>query len=57
MKQSGVGRRNGKYGILRFTEARTVGVSTGFLKFPSRARQYNAMAPMMNAIAKVMKKL
>jgi succinate-semialdehyde dehydrogenase/glutarate-semialdehyde dehydrogenase len=57
MKQSGVGRRNGKYGILRFTEARTVGVSTGFLKFPSRARQYNAMAPMMNALAKVMKKL
>jgi len=57
MKQSGVGRRNGQYGILRFTEARTVGVSTGFLKFPSRAKQYNAMAPMMNALAKVMKKL
>ena len=57
MKQSGVGRRNGKYGILRFTEARTVGVSTGLLKFPSRARQYNAMAPLMNALAKVMKKL
>ena len=57
MKQSGVGRRNGKYGILRFTEARTVGVSTGLLKFPSRARQYKVMAPMMNALAKVMKKL
>jgi hypothetical protein len=57
MKLSGVGRRNGKYGILRFTEARTVGVSTGLLKFPSRARQYKAMAPLMNALAKVMKKL
>ena len=57
MKQSGVGRRNGKYGILRFTEARTVGVSTGLLKFPSRARQYKVMAPLMNALAKVMKKL
>jgi succinate-semialdehyde dehydrogenase/glutarate-semialdehyde dehydrogenase len=57
MKQSGVGRRNGKYGILRFTEARTVGVSTGLLKFPSRARQYKMMAPLMNALAKVMKKL
>jgi acyl-CoA reductase-like NAD-dependent aldehyde dehydrogenase len=57
MKQSGVGRRNGKYGILRFTEARTVGVSTGLLKFPSRAKQYKTMAPMMNALAKVMKKL
>jgi succinate-semialdehyde dehydrogenase/glutarate-semialdehyde dehydrogenase len=57
MKQSGVGRRNGKHGILRFTEARTVGVSTGLLKFPSRARQYNSMAPMMNALAKVMKRL
>jgi succinate-semialdehyde dehydrogenase / glutarate-semialdehyde dehydrogenase len=57
MKQSGVGRRNGKYGILRFTESRTVGISTGLLKFPSRARQYNKMAPLMNALAKVMKKL
>jgi succinate-semialdehyde dehydrogenase/glutarate-semialdehyde dehydrogenase len=57
MKQSGVGRRNGKYGILRFTEARTVGVSTGLLKFPSRARQYKLMAPLMNSLAKVMKKL
>lgn len=55
MKQSGVGRRNGQYGMLRFTEARTVGVSTGLLKFPSRARQYNAMAPMMNLLAKLLK--
>jgi succinate-semialdehyde dehydrogenase/glutarate-semialdehyde dehydrogenase len=55
MKQSGVGRRNGKYGILRFTEARTVGVSTGLLKFPSRARQYNTMAPLMNLLAKLLK--
>lgn len=57
MKQSGVGRRNGKYGILRFTESRTIGISTGLLKFPSRARQYNKMAPLMNTLAKVMKKL
>ena len=57
MKQSGVGRRNGKYGLLRFTEARTIGISTGLLKFPSRARQYNKMAPLMNTLAKVMKKL
>lgn len=57
MKQSGVGRRNGSYGILRFTESRTIGVSTGLLKFPSRAKQYNKMAPLMNALAKVMKKL
>jgi acyl-CoA reductase-like NAD-dependent aldehyde dehydrogenase len=57
MKQSGVGRRNGKYGLLRFTEARTVGIATGLLNFPSRAKQYNKMAPLMNALAKVMKKL
>jgi succinate-semialdehyde dehydrogenase / glutarate-semialdehyde dehydrogenase len=42
---------------LRFTESRTIGVSTGLLKFPSRAKQYNKMAPLMNALAKVMKKL
>lgn len=57
MKQSGMGRRNGAYGLLRFTESRTVGVSTGLLKFPSRAKQYNTMAPMMNLLAKVLKKL
>ena len=57
MKQSGVGRRNGKYGLLRFTEARTVGIATGLLNFPSRAKQYKVMAPLMNALAKVMKKL
>ena len=57
MKQSGVGRRNGHYGLLRFTEARTVGIATGLLNFPSRAKQYKVMAPLMNALAKVMKKL
>ncbi|MFM7013604.1 MAG: succinic semialdehyde dehydrogenase [Actinomycetota bacterium] len=57
MKQSGLGRRNGKYGLLRFTESRTVGVATGLLKFPSRAKQYNTMAPLMNLLAKVMRKL
>ena len=57
MKQSGVGRRNGHYGLLRFTEARTVGIATGLLNFPSRAKQYNKMAPLMNSLAKVMKKL
>lgn len=57
MKQSGMGRRNGKNGLLRFTESRTVGVSTGLLKFPSRAKQYNRMAPLMNSLAKVMKRL
>lgn len=57
MKQSGVGRRNGHYGLLRFTEARTVGIATGLLNFPSRAKQYIKMAPLMNSLAKVMKKL
>jgi succinate-semialdehyde dehydrogenase / glutarate-semialdehyde dehydrogenase len=57
MKQSGMGRRNGEYGLLRFTEVRTIGVSTGLLSLPSRARQYDKMAPLMNALAKVMRKL
>ena len=57
MKQSGLGRRNGQYGILRFTESRTIGIAGGLLKFPSRAKAYNQMAPLMNALAKVMKKL
>ena len=57
MKQSGHGRRNGVQGLLRFTEARTVGVSSGLMKLPSRAKQYNRMAPLMNLLAKTMKRI
>lgn len=57
MKQSGVGRRNGIGGIRRFTEPRAVGIASGPLSLPSRGFEYKKMAPMMTAVAKIMKRL
>lgn len=53
MKNSGVGRRSGKSGLLRFTEPRTVSVAKSWpIGLPTRASQYVKMAPLMNALAK-----
>jgi succinate-semialdehyde dehydrogenase/glutarate-semialdehyde dehydrogenase len=53
MKNSGVGRRSGKSGLLRFTEPRTVSVAKSWpIALPTRASQYVKMAPLMNALAK-----
>ena len=54
-KSSGQGRRNGPGGLLRFTEAKSIGVARGFLKLPSRAKDYNRMAPMMRMMLKRLK--
>jgi succinate-semialdehyde dehydrogenase/glutarate-semialdehyde dehydrogenase len=56
MKNSGKGRRNGVEGLLRFTEARTVGLASGLLRLPLRAKDYNAMAPMMVTLMKVLRR-
>jgi len=57
MKNSGHGRRNGVDGLLKYTEAQAIGVHRGLLEFPSRGYQYNKMAPLLNLLAKIMKKL
>jgi succinate-semialdehyde dehydrogenase/glutarate-semialdehyde dehydrogenase len=56
MNSSGMGRRNGIGGLLRFTEARTVGLASGFLRLPLRAKDYDRMAPMMVALMKVLRR-
>jgi succinate-semialdehyde dehydrogenase/glutarate-semialdehyde dehydrogenase len=57
MKQSGVNRRSGPYGLLRFTENRTIGVANRLpLRLPNRARDYRRMAPLMTKLAKWMGK-
>jgi succinate-semialdehyde dehydrogenase/glutarate-semialdehyde dehydrogenase len=55
MKASGQGRRNGTGGLLRFTEARTIGIARGLIKLPSRAKQYEKMAPIMRLLTKFLK--
>ena len=56
MKQSGIGRRNGKNGLLRFTDARTVGVARFGFSLPSRGRQYKRMAPLMKLLSGFLKR-
>lgn len=54
MKQSGVGRRSGIQGLLRFTEPRTISVArTWPIGLPTRGRQYRQMAPLMSILAKI----
>ena len=58
MKQSGMGRRSGVNGLLRFTESRTIGVANDSpIGLPTRAKQYQKMAPLMTKLARFMGKL
>ena len=54
-KSSGQGRRNGPGGLLRFTESKSIGVARGMIKLPSRAKDYNRMAPLMRMLLKRLK--
>lgn len=58
MKQSGMGRRSGPGGLLRFTETRTIGVANRLpIGLPNRAKDFKKMAPLMTMLAKVMGKI
>lgn len=53
MKQSGMGRRSGPGGLLRFTETRTIGVANNLpIGLPNRAKDYKKLAPLMVKLAK-----
>lgn len=58
-KQSGQGRRAGVGGLLRYTEARTVGVARSILGIglPVRAAGWKRMAPLMDLLAKILRRL
>jgi hypothetical protein len=55
MKQSGLGRRNGPEGLLRFVEARTVAESTGILALPRTGKEFATLAPLMVVLLKALK--
>lgn len=58
MKQSGMGRRSGPGGLLRYTENRTIAVANRLpIRLPSRAKEYNRLAPLMTKLAKWMGRL
>jgi succinate-semialdehyde dehydrogenase/glutarate-semialdehyde dehydrogenase len=50
MKSSGLGRRNGPEGLLRFVEARTVAESTGLVALPRTGKEFAAMTGVMVAL-------
>jgi succinate-semialdehyde dehydrogenase/glutarate-semialdehyde dehydrogenase len=57
MKHSGKGRRNGRGGLIRFTDQRTVGVAAGWLRLPSRGRHYNRMAPLLRMLSRILNRV
>lgn len=57
MKNSGLGRRNGPEGILRFAQARTVSQSNGILQLPRTGAEFAAMAGLMITLLSVLKML
>jgi acyl-CoA reductase-like NAD-dependent aldehyde dehydrogenase len=57
VKQSGLGRRNGPEGLLRFVDPVTISVATGLLQLPRTAREYEVQAPMLLALARALKAL
>jgi acyl-CoA reductase-like NAD-dependent aldehyde dehydrogenase len=55
MKQSGLGRRNGPEGILRFVEARTVSEATGLLTLPRTGKEFARLSGVMTLLLVIIK--
>jgi len=56
MKHSGMGRRNGRQGMLRYTDTRTVGVAKFGFALPTRGRHYKTMAPLLRILSALLKR-
>lgn len=58
-KRSGFGRRNGIGGLLRFTEAKAIGIanSVAGIGLPNNAKQWKRMVPLMRTLAKILRRL
>jgi acyl-CoA reductase-like NAD-dependent aldehyde dehydrogenase len=55
MKHSGLGRRNGPEGLLRFVDARTVASSTGLLTLPRTGREFAKLSAVMVLLLRSLK--
>jgi succinate-semialdehyde dehydrogenase / glutarate-semialdehyde dehydrogenase len=55
MKHSGLGRRNGPEGLLRFVESRTVAESTGMLALPGTGAEFRRLSGAMVALLRILK--
>jgi succinate-semialdehyde dehydrogenase/glutarate-semialdehyde dehydrogenase len=54
-KQSGLGRRNGREGILRMVESRTIAEATGILTLPRVGAEFATMSSLMVALLVALK--
>ncbi|MBX3098355.1 MAG: aldehyde dehydrogenase family protein [Salinibacterium sp.] len=57
MKRSGLGRRNGVEGILRYVDTRTVAENTGLMSLPRTGAEWAKMAGLLIMLLKTMKAL
>ena len=57
VKQSGVGRRNGPEGLLRFVEPVTIAWTSGLLRLPSTAADFERLGPLMLLLMRVLRVL
>ncbi|MDH6180408.1 acyl-CoA reductase-like NAD-dependent aldehyde dehydrogenase [Microbacteriaceae bacterium SG_E_30_P1] len=57
MKASGLGRRNGPEGILRFVDTRTIGEATVLFQLPRTGREMEQLLPVVMTLLKTMRTL
>ncbi|HEY4268185.1 MAG TPA: succinic semialdehyde dehydrogenase [Galbitalea sp.] len=55
MKKSGLGRRNGREGLLRFVDSRTVAESTGLMTLPRTGAEFAKLSGVMELLLKSLK--
>ena len=54
IKQSGVGRRNGEVGLLRFVDPVTISSTTGLMQLPRTAVEYTTKVEPLVLLARVL---
>jgi succinate-semialdehyde dehydrogenase/glutarate-semialdehyde dehydrogenase len=57
MKHSGLGRRSGREGILRFVEARTIAEATGLIQLPRTGAEFRRLGGPLLLVLRIVKTL
>ncbi len=57
MKRSGLGRRNGPEGILRYTQPRTIAAPSPLVPLPDSGRSAARLEPVLTAALHILKAL
>lgn len=55
MKHSGIGRRNGPDGILRYVDSQTVSIARRVLPLPTRGIEFKILTPVMTLLLRILK--